>query len=245
MDQRPVRPPKPKIGEGHTYWLPPENRCPSHDGASTGKALAWSKRTLERPTPTEPTEPAVPPSSLPNLPPARPPELPHHPTARPPEHPQARPPEHPHLPLARPTKKLRTSHRFESRLQYQKDALGKLVAEHVQLLAAKGFDGTVRELRRRGDLEITDTAAWHPASPLLKRLAKTGAPAVMSTKPWSRRTIEKRIRRGSHQSCRAHLDFLREEMLEFVRKGFWLLLPYRLVKKMKQLRVSPLGVIPQ
>ena len=34
-------------------------------------------------------------------------------------------------------------------------------------------------------------------------------------------------------------------MLEFVQKGFWVLLPYRLVKKLRRLRLSPLGIVPQ
>ena len=34
-------------------------------------------------------------------------------------------------------------------------------------------------------------------------------------------------------------------MLDFVQKGYWFLLPYRLVKHLKHLRLSPLGVVPQ
>jgi hypothetical protein len=34
-------------------------------------------------------------------------------------------------------------------------------------------------------------------------------------------------------------------MLEFAHSGFWTLLPYRLVKHMPNLRLSPLGIIPQ
>jgi hypothetical protein len=34
-------------------------------------------------------------------------------------------------------------------------------------------------------------------------------------------------------------------MLEFVNKGFWTIVPYRLIKTMDNLRLSPLGIIPQ
>jgi len=62
-----------------------------------------------------------------------------------------------------------------------------------------------------------------------------------------------RIKRGSHKSCDDHLDFLRQELLDFSMKGFWFLLPFKLLKKkwkkkyenLKGLRVAPLGVIPQ
>ena len=82
-------------------------------------------------------------------------------------------------------------------------------------------------------------------------MEREGAPAVLSTKPWSQRLLEARIRRGSHQSCLEFLDFLREELLDFTKKGFWLVLPYRMVQLLQSLghllglRVSPMGVVPQ
>ena len=71
--------------------------------------------------------------------------------------------------------------------------------------------------------------------------------------PWSESDLEYRLSRGSHKSCDEHLDFLRGEMLEFVQKGFWTVLPYRLLKDrhqrklrgLRDLRLSPLGIIPQ
>jgi hypothetical protein len=34
-------------------------------------------------------------------------------------------------------------------------------------------------------------------------------------------------------------------MANFVRKGFWTVLPYHLVKRLQGLRLSPLGSVPQ
>jgi len=34
-------------------------------------------------------------------------------------------------------------------------------------------------------------------------------------------------------------------MLEFVQKGYWMLLPYWLVRQLKHLQVSPMGIVPQ
>jgi hypothetical protein len=77
-------------------------------------------------------------------------------------------------------------------------------------------------------------------------MAKEGVPVVLKTPPWTDEVLDERVQRGSHKSCDEHLEFLREEMLEFVQKGFWLMLPYRVVKRLfKQLRVSPMGVVPQ
>ena len=66
-------------------------------------------------------------------------------------------------------------------------------------------------------MKIQQEVNKHPAKQLLQR--------VMKTKAWSQATISEQIARGSHKSCDEHLEFLREEMLEFDRKGFWLVLP--------------------
>jgi hypothetical protein len=55
--------------------------------------------------------------------------------------------------------------------------------------------------------------------------------------------------RGPHKSAYEFQEFLREEMLDFVCKAFWMVLPYDRVKEIeglvKRLRISPLGVVPQ
>ena len=85
----------------------------------------------------------------------------------------------------------------------------------------------------------------HTVLVLLTSYAKNGVPVVTSTAPWSKKLLAQRVKRGSHQSCEEHKSFLREEMLDFVEKGFFTLLPWRLVKNLPGLRVSPLGIIPQ
>lgn len=75
----------------------------------------------------------------------------------------------------------------------------------------------------------------------------------MSDAPWSEATLDEKVARGSHKSCDDHMEFLREEFLDFVTKNFWTVLPYRTVKQLlrdklsdlKYLRLSPLGVVPQ
>jgi hypothetical protein len=44
-------------------------------------------------------------------------------------------------------------------------------------------------------------------------------------------------------------DFLCKELLDFFKKGFWMVLPYRSLQKHKRLirnlRISSMGVVPQ
>jgi len=143
--------------------------------------------------------------------------------------------------------------RAKARVQVRNDELGKLVRKHTELFQAKDWRSFVTYLRGRGDLQPNaDSLKDHHAHGLLKVLAMTRAPAVLRTKPWSEARIESALKRGPHQSCNEHLDFLREELLDFVRKGFWVLLPYQTFKEkmksqgvLKKLRLAPLGVVPQ
>jgi hypothetical protein len=85
----------------------------------------------------------------------------------------------------------------------------------------------------------------HPAGRLLNYLRNHGAPVKMSTKPWSDAQKEQAIRRGPHKSAREHGQFLAEEMSTMCARGQWMVLPYSLVKSLPNLRISPLGVVPQ
>jgi len=53
------------------------------------------------------------------------------------------------------------------------------------------------------------------------------------------------MERGSHLSARQHKAFLEQEMLQMVKKEQWMVLPYDDVKHIPNLRISPLGVMPQ
>jgi hypothetical protein len=107
------------------------------------------------------------------------------------------------------------------------------------------WSGVINAAHNRGDLRPTLPDPSRPAIRLLKRLGKDGAPVLMQTPPWSPELRQARLERGSHKSCDYHFKFLQEEMLEFVEKGFWTIVPYRLIKTMHNLQLSPLGIIPQ
>jgi hypothetical protein len=56
---------------------------------------------------------------------------------------------------------------------------------------------------------------------------------------------EAALKRGAHQSAKTHTTFLRGEFADMIRKKQWILLPADLVMTQEDLRISPLGVLPQ
>jgi hypothetical protein len=62
---------------------------------------------------------------------------------------------------------------------------------------------------------------------------------------WTSEMLVERAARGSHQSTKAYIDFVREEMADFDDKSFWTVLPLQLAKEIPNLRLSPLGCVPQ
>ena len=85
----------------------------------------------------------------------------------------------------------------------------------------------------------------HKAAPLILRYARQGVPVVLPSAPWSLAQKEAVIQRGNHPSVQAFSDFVKEEMLDMRRKGIFVILPYHLLKDRPELRISPLGCVPQ
>jgi len=133
------------------------------------------------------------------------------------------------------------SYRESQRAIVKDDDLGKIIIQHCAVLLRYGWREFLRTIRGRGDLQIDEAALrGHPATKFLVRLGQVGAPAVMSTAPWSEATLDERVARGSHQSCQDNMEFLREEFLDFVTRNFWTVLPYRTVKELLKDRLSEL-----
>ena len=152
----------------------------------------------------------------------------------------------------RATKRARTLHRAlrastarDGSVRVLDDELGKMININVLNLERHGWSEMVRLAENDGDLRISGVTNEHPATPLLQHIGRSGVPVKMETPPWTQEVKDERFAYGSHNSCREHLEFLREEMLEFAKKGFWLLLPYSRVREMERLRLSPMGIIPQ
>jgi hypothetical protein len=57
------------------------------------------------------------------------------------------------------------------------------------------------------------------------------------------------MKRGRHKSALKFAKFLQEELVYFIQKGQWVVLPYRLLMNnptlQLHLRINPMGVVPQ
>lgn len=84
----------------------------------------------------------------------------------------------------------------------------------------------------------------HPAAQLLEELRTAGATAATSN-PWTLTQRLDALARGAHKSAKDNVPFLREEFTDMMLKGQWTLLPARLLIGDDDLRLSPLGVVPQ
>jgi hypothetical protein len=131
----------------------------------------------------------------------------------------------------------------------QRDKLSKCIVADSTVLASSGFEELVNIRRGKSDFGLDVKNVNHKAGRYLDHLKKQGANVALQTPPWSLERLEETIKRGPHKSSEEHSEFLFEELLDFVPKGFWTTLPWRLVKKCKRmlriLRTSPMGVVPQ
>ena len=120
-----------------------------------------------------------------------------------------------------------------------------VAAASAAFLSATSWGNFVKHARGRGDLHSAVGTLDHPAAHLLSRYQKSGTPAVISTPPWTRQRLNAAIKRGSHQSAKNGIAFLREEYADMMDKQQWTVLPAHLVLNLPGLRLSPLGLVSQ
>ncbi len=124
------------------------------------------------------------------------------------------------------------------------DRLGKTISSDESLLNHYSLFDLLR--LRRGQSNLTNLACVnHPARPLLRHLGTSGFPVVLSSSPWTLDQRDSAIARGPHQSARQYVDFLRDKLADMVERATWMVLPYHRVRELRQLRLSPMGVVPQ
>jgi hypothetical protein len=126
------------------------------------------------------------------------------------------------------------------------DRLGTYIALSTDSLRnASSWPEFIRS--QRGDSEIPSTVSSlpHPAASLLSRISKTGVPVLLSEPPWSAQQKHAVIARGSHQSAKLHASFLRNEMADMIEQKFWTVVPFSWVQTLPNLKLSPMGVVPQ
>ena len=109
-----------------------------------------------------------------------------------------------------------------------------------ELLKVKGWNKLVKE--RRGCGDFLELNIDQPAQELLKKYKSQGVPVKCHTQAWTKGMLDKAIRRGVHKSCYKYMDFLEDVFKNMIAKGQWMVLPYKAVKGLKGLRLSPPGV---
>jgi hypothetical protein len=122
--------------------------------------------------------------------------------------------------------------------------LSKLLA-HDKLLSTLGWSDFVRAVHSPCDFPANIRTLPHPAAPLLATFQQDGVPVSLATPATPPQDNDLAVTRGSHKSADDHVLFLQGEFNSMIKKGHWTLLPYRSVRLIPGLRISPMGVVPQ
>ena len=123
--------------------------------------------------------------------------------------------------------------------------LGESVDLANDFLRRHGWLPTIHHYRPPSDIHPSIQDLPHPAAPYLDRIRRFGAPVVLSSAPPSREELQRRMDRGPHQSALEYKEFLAEEFLDFIKKGYWIVLPWDSVKDIPGICISPVGCVPQ
>ena len=126
------------------------------------------------------------------------------------------------------------------------DALGEFVQLDTNLFLDLGsWTDLFHRIKGRSNFASSLNHLRHQAAPFLQRYAQKGVPVVLTSKPWTLQQKDQAMRRGNHPSTRAFQDFMRTEMADMRSKGMFIVLPYQHVRSFPELRISPLGCVPQ
>ena len=126
------------------------------------------------------------------------------------------------------------------------NTLRKYAMSAANKLATMG-DWCTFVLTERGHPDLATTVATLPykAARLLEHLRRRGASVPITTEPWTPERLRQAAHRGSHQSAKQDIEFVCTEMLEFCAQGFLTVLPLHVALLLPNLRLSPLGTVPQ
>ena len=116
---------------------------------------------------------------------------------------------------------------------------------HNRLTACDSFEDFICQSRGPSDLHPNVEHIRHPAATLLQEYRDDGVDFCTSSPLWTKEQVAQALQRGAHQSAKQHLDFVREDFVDMIRKKYWVVLPAADVLELPKLRLSPLGVVPQ
>ena len=125
------------------------------------------------------------------------------------------------------------------------ESIGKLARDNARAVQEFGWERVVAKARGKSNITPGIRQLPHKASRLLQHLRLRGAGVLTTTVPWELHQRDAAVARGSHKSAQHDREFVLEEMLDFCKQGYWIVLPYSLVRLWKPLRLAPLGAVPQ
>ena len=101
--------------------------------------------------------------------------------------------------------------------------------------------------KARGESNLSRAVRRLPykAARLSEHLRRRGAGVTLTTKPWTAQQCDAAVARGAHKSAYMDRAFDFDEMRDFCEQGYWIVLPYAAVRNWENLRVSPIGAVPQ
>jgi hypothetical protein len=131
--------------------------------------------------------------------------------------------------------------------QNTRTELGKYMRLFAQQMRELGWTKFFRLLQHPIDINTaTIHTIRHTAAQFLHRLAKSGVPAPSGAAPWSKAKLHQVYNRGPHASALHQFrSFLFEDMLDMVKKRYWIVLPFSAVRHFAHLKLAPAGVVPQ
>lgn len=123
--------------------------------------------------------------------------------------------------------------------------LGKLASCNARDCRRRGWELLVN--RARGKFNMSDQVGSlpHKAARFLDHWRTRGAGVWMTTPPWAVTRTDAAVSRGAHKSAHQDREFVLEEMLDFCKQGYWIVMPYEAVRGWPGLRLSPIGAVPQ
>ena len=126
------------------------------------------------------------------------------------------------------------------------DALGEFIRLDTNFYVDHGTWNSLFHSRKgRSNFPLTLRHLQHKAARLLNHYARHGVPVLIQDRPWTLTEKDNAMNRGNHPSAHSFTEFLRTEMGDMREKGMFIVIPYNLVRKHPQLRISPLGCVPQ
>ena len=127
----------------------------------------------------------------------------------------------------------------------EKALLGKLARDTANRLRRNGWRQMVMDILGESNITVSVGSLPHRAAHLLQHLGRRGAGLPLRTEPWTWSQCDAAVQWGPHKSSHGEREFVAEELLDFCRQGYWIVVPYADAATLEGLRVSPLGVVLQ